>query len=70
MVDGRDSLIDECRQMPKALRAYLAEQFASLLQDRRFLDALPGHLPGDSIGQSRLGDLEVKLRLIATLSKT
>ena len=69
VVDGRDSLIDECRQMPKALRAYLAEQFTSLMAERRFLDALPGHLPGDAIGQSRLGDLEGKLRLIADLSK-
>lgn len=68
-MDGRDSLIDECRQMPKALRAYLADQFTILLQDRRFLDALPGHLPGDAIGQSRLGDLETKLHLIANLSK-
>jgi predicted nucleotidyltransferase len=68
VVDGRETLLDECKQMPQLLRAYLAEQFTSLLGDRRFLDALPGHLPGDAISQSRLGDLEIKLRQLAGLS--
>jgi len=70
VVDGRESLVDECRRAPAALRTYLADQFASLLRDRRFVDALPGHLPGDPIGQSRLDDLEAKLQHVATLAKT
>ena len=70
VVDGRDSLIDECRQTPAELRAYLSEQISVLLRDRRFIDALPGHLPSDSIGQSRLPDLEMKLRQIADLGKS
>lgn len=67
VVDGRDSLIDECRDMPVELRAYLSEQVSALLRERRFVDALPGHLPGDAAGQSRLPDLELKLQRIASL---
>jgi predicted nucleotidyltransferase len=70
VVDGRDSLIEECRQMPAELRAYLSEQISALLRNRRFIDALPGHLPGDSAGQSRLPDLELKLRHLADLPKS
>lgn len=69
VVDGRDSLLGECEQMPQALRDYLAEQFSALLADRRFLDALPGHLPGDAMSQSRLPDLEAKIQQLANLSK-
>ena len=67
VVDGRESLIDECMQAPQPLRAYLAERFTALLSDRRFLDALPGHLPGDAISQDRLPELEEKIRRLAGL---
>lgn len=68
VVDGREGLLDECEQMPKELRSYLAGQFSALLADRRFLDALPGHLPGDAMGQSRLPDLAAKIQQLANLS--
>ena len=68
VVDGRDSLLGECEQMPEELQAYLADQFSTLLADRRFLDALPGHLPGDAMSQSRLPDLEAKIQQLANLS--
>lgn len=67
VVDGRDSLIRECLQAPQPLRAYLAAQFAALLANRRFLDALPGHLPGDAMSQSRLPDLQARMLQIASL---
>jgi hypothetical protein len=68
VVDGRDSLLGECEQMPQELRAYLAHQFSTLRADRRFIDALPGHLPGDAMSQSRLADLESKIQQLANLS--
>lgn len=34
VVDGRDSLVNECAQMPQELRDYLAEQFSIFLADR------------------------------------
>ena len=69
VVDGRDSLVNECEQVPQEWRGYLAEQFSALLAGRRFLDALPGHLPGDAISQSRLPDLESKIQQLANLFK-
>ena len=67
VVDGRDSLIKECWQMPAELKYYLASQFSELFADRRFRDALPGHLATDAISQSRLPDLEAKIQQLASL---
>lgn len=67
VLDGRDSLPDECRSMPAALQRYLAERAGTLLATPAFLDALPGHLPGDAASQSRLPDLVGKLRQLAEL---
>lgn len=65
VIDGRDALIDECQQVPQELREYLADAFSALMADRRFLDALPGHLPGDAASQSRLPDLMGKIQQLA-----
>ena len=67
VLDGRDSLLDECAQAVPPLRAYLAQQFAALLASPRFVDALPGHLPTDAISQSRLPDMEEKIQKMAAL---
>ncbi|MEO5796560.1 MAG: hypothetical protein ABIP34_17090 [Rhodoferax sp.] len=68
VVDGRGSLVDECLQSPPSLQTYLAAQFTLLMANRRFRDALPGHLPGDAVAQSRLSDLEATLQKLANLS--
>ena len=65
VIDGRDALIVECQQMPQDLRKYLSDAFSALMADRRFLDALPGHLPGDAASQSRLPDLMGKIQRLA-----
>lgn len=67
VIDGRDSLIDECRASCAELRTYLRERVAGLLAMPAFIDALPGHLPGDMASQERLPDLEDKLRALARL---
>ena len=68
VIDGRDALVDECQQMPRDLRLYLANAFSALVADRRFLDALPGHLPGDAASQSRLPDMVVKIQRLAVVN--
>lgn len=68
VVDGRASLLDECRASPPELRGYLATRFGALLATRAFVDALTGHLPGDVASQERLPELKEKLRLIAGLT--
>lgn len=69
VIDGRDSLIDECRASRAELRVYLGDWVAGLLAAPAFIDALPGHLPGDTASQARLPDLEYKLRALARLDK-
>jgi hypothetical protein len=54
VVDGRPALIDELPGAAEELRTYIATEISSLLSMPQFLDALPGHLPGDSASQSRV----------------
>lgn len=68
VIDGRDDLAGECAQCDARLREYLSDRIANLLAAPAFLDALPGHLPGDAASQQRLPDLEAKLRAIANLN--
>jgi predicted nucleotidyltransferase len=67
VIDGRDSLVNECLSSPDELKTYLRERFCDLLRVPAFIEALPGHLPGDSASQERMPDLAEKLRQIAGL---
>jgi predicted nucleotidyltransferase len=67
VLDGRDELIDECRAQGEELKDYLRSRVRALLVAPAFLDALPGHLPGDAASQARLPDLLDKLRLLAEI---
>lgn len=68
VIDGRDELIVECRQLGDELKDYLRGRVSRLLATPAFLEALPGHLPGDAASQARLPDLDDKLRLLAKLN--
>lgn len=68
VIDGRDTLLAECRSSAPELRAYLRDWMSRLLATPSFLDALPGHLPADAASQERAPELEDKLRMIANLS--
>jgi len=65
VLDGRPEIIDEVRRSERKLSDYLAERFSALLKERSFLDALPGHLPSDSVSQARLPLLIERIRAIA-----
>ena len=65
LVDGRRELLEEVASAPDALRSFLALAFRNLLANPLFLDALPGHLPGDTASQQRLPLLMVRLRRIS-----
>ena len=65
LVDGRRELLEEVASAPDALRSFLALVFRNLLTNPRFLDALPGHLPGDTASQQRLPLLMDRLRRIS-----
>ena len=65
LVDGRREIIEEVASAPDALRSFLALAFRNLLANPQFLDALPGHLPGDIASQQRLPLLMDRLRRIS-----
>ena len=70
VIDGRGELQDECHQSPPELRAYLADQFTTLLRTPAFVDALRGHLPGDEASQRRFPGLIRSLQTLAGLPRT
>jgi predicted nucleotidyltransferase len=67
VIDGRTELIGECQVADETLKGYLRERFRQLLAAPPFIDALPGHLPGDSASQARLPDLLETLRRLAEI---
>ncbi|QVL52652.1 MAG: hypothetical protein KFB97_14920 [Cyanobium sp. M30B3] len=69
VVDGRTSLLEECRHSPPELRNDLAAQFLELLNTSAFLEALPAFLPPDQASQQRLPDLLETLRAITALAE-
>lgn len=67
LVDGRSELLDEVRSSDPHLRSYIAEEIGSLIRTPSFLEALPGHLPGDDASQARLPLIRERLGLLATV---
>jgi predicted nucleotidyltransferase len=69
VVDGRRELLAELAHAPADVDAFVAGRVRDLLQDRAFVEALPGHLPGDSGSQARLPIVERRLREIAARAR-
>ena len=65
VLDGRPELEDEIRGSAADIRSYVCGRINDLLNDPRFLDALPGHLPGDPGSQARLPNLVARLKRLA-----
>jgi len=62
VMDGRAEIVEEARSAEPALRQYLNTEFKSLLSNREFQDALPGHLLPDTASQQRLGLVLERMR--------
>jgi len=67
VLDGRPEVVAEVQKSEKRLSLHLAQRFATLLQDQRFTDALPGYLPPDAASQKRLPALLERIRAISEL---
>ena len=67
VVDGRLELCAEFAATSIHLRRYVAAEFRRLLGTPAFLEALPGHLPGDAASQARLPLLCERLEALASL---
>ena len=53
VMDGRSEIVSEVQKAGKDLKDYLAVRCSMLLNERDFLDALPGHLLPDAASQAR-----------------
>jgi predicted nucleotidyltransferase len=65
LLDGRPEVVDEVRTAPEEVKAFLSQEFERFLQDRSFLDALPGHLLPDTASQQRTPLLMKRMQQIA-----
>ena len=55
VIDGRAEIVEEVHLAHVEVQRYLSNEFRSLLNERDFLEALPGHLLPDAASQQRLG---------------
>jgi hypothetical protein len=67
VVDGRAGLHAELAATGTEVRRYVAAELRRLLETPAFLDALPGHLPGDSASQARLPLVRERMEALARL---
>jgi len=67
VVEGREQLLEELAGAPADIRKYLGEATSKLLGNERFLEALPGYVPGDSISQRRIPIIIERLRKMGEL---
>ncbi len=66
VLDGKPEIVEEVRKAKGDIRAYLAIELGKLLADRDFLDALPGHLPGDAANQQRVPIILERMQVIVS----
>lgn len=67
VLDGRPEVRDEVAQASDDLRQHLVERFQALLGDRRFREALSGHMPGDEASQARVPIILARIQHIAEI---
>lgn len=65
VLDGRAEIVEEVLRCDPRLRAHLQTRLAKLLKDDRFVEALPGHMPGDPGSQARVPIIVQRLKAIA-----
>jgi hypothetical protein len=65
VVDGRPEIVDDVAAADEQVRAYIAAELRSLLENADFTEALAGFLLPDAASQARRTILEQRLRLLA-----
>lgn len=68
VIDGREEIFAEVDAAEPAMRRYIRDAIAGLLEHEAFDEALSGALPADAASQARLPSLRRKLRAIAALA--
>jgi predicted nucleotidyltransferase len=68
VIDGREELYEEIRTSDSSVREYIREQFANLLTDCDFVDAIGMHLLPDAASQARAIIILDRVRAISIIS--
>ena len=66
VIDGRAEIVDEIKNAPEDVRRFIADKIGKWLNNRKFTDALPGHL-GSTSDRTRLGIVLQRLEKISIL---
>jgi hypothetical protein len=64
VLDGRPEIVAEVERCADLLQQYLKNEFAGLLLERDFREALPGHLLPDQVSQQRIRIVLERIRQI------
>jgi hypothetical protein len=67
VLDGRPEILDEIEIADTVLVRELANRFRELLKDRKFLDAISGHMPTDETSQARVSGIIGTINRISEL---
>lgn len=54
VLEGRPELLEDIASADEGIKSALADKFKALLDDTKFMESIPGHLPGDSVSQQRV----------------
>jgi predicted nucleotidyltransferase len=65
VLDGRPEIVGEVLNRDHKLRDHIKARLSVLVSDNRFIEALPGHMPGDAGSQARLPAMIQRLKAIA-----
>lgn len=65
VLDGRPGIVEEVKQSDRTLVKELSMRFNKLLDDRRFVDAVSGHMPTDETSQARVPKILNTIKAVA-----
>ncbi|WP_290622784.1 hypothetical protein [Kangiella sp.] len=54
VLEGRPELLEDIASVGEGIKSALADKFRTLLNDKKFMQSIPGHLPSDSVSQQRV----------------
>jgi predicted nucleotidyltransferase len=65
VLDGRPEIVDDVLNCDHKLKVHIQSRLSTLVKNDRFIEALPGHMPGDAGSQARVPIIVQRLKAIA-----
>jgi predicted nucleotidyltransferase len=65
VLDGRPGIAEEVKRAEPDLRQELSDRFITMLNDKRFVEAVSGHMPTDDTSQARVPIIMKVIEVIA-----